>query len=186
MRLYLIRHGRTLPTGPDARAWPLSDAGEREAARLATAPFWAAVGALYSSPEGKALSTVRPAAVRYGLSTTEHERLREVGRPAVWVEEYEAAVEAYLEEDGMPEGWEPREDARRRMAGCVREIADLHPNESVALCGHGLALSLYLSTLVNVPGRLFAAWRSIGFGQVAVVEHGRLAVPFGDPLELGG
>ena len=185
MLLYLIRHGRTLPTGPDAHAWPLSEEGMVEAERLVGAPLWRPVAALYSSHEGKALSTVLPSAARHGLSTMEDERLREVGRPARWIEGYEAAVEAYLEHDETPEGWEPREDARSRMIECVGAITARHRGEAVAVCGHGLALSLYLGSLADVPDSPFAVWRSIGFGQVALVHDGRLAAPFGDPFDQG-
>lgn len=155
-----------------------------QAERLADGPFWGRIAALYSSPEQKALSTVRPAAVRHGLEVVADARLREVARPAVWIEEYEAAVETYLEADGTPEGWEPRGDVRARMTECVGEITARHRGDPVAVSGHGLALSLYLSTLDNAPGTSFTVWRAIGFGQVAVVEDGRLVAPFLDPLDL--
>lgn len=187
MRLYLVRHARTLPTGPDAAEWPLSTEGEAEARELADAPFWADIDALYSSPERKALETVRPAAERHGLEVREDARLREVRRPAVWIDEYDAAVEHYLEGRGEPPaGWEPAAEARARMTGFFEELEGKHKGERVAVCGHGLALTLYVSTLrESQPGGPFALWRSVGFGQVAAAEGGRLLLPFGEPSAAG-
>ncbi len=186
MRLYLVRHARTLPTGPDSREWPLSTDGMAEARQLAEAGFWADIDVLYSSPEPKALATVRPAAEQHALQIHEDDRLREIGRPTEWLDDYEAAVELYLEEpDTTPQGWEPVDEARARLEGLVRELEQRHPGQRVALCGHGLALTLYLSTLEGVLGRPFAVWRALGFGQVAVAEEGRLLLPFGEPSEAG-
>ena len=186
MRLYLIRHGRTQPAGPDSHSWPLSSEGEAQARALADAPFWRGISALFSSPEEKAVSTVRPSAERYGLDIRREDRLREVRRPPVWVEDYESAVRRFFEHpESPPEGWESRESATARVTGCLREIAVRHPAESVAVCGHGLALTLYLSALEDLEGDIFGLWRSIGFAQVAVVEDGRVVVPFVDPGAVG-
>ncbi|MDQ3856457.1 MAG: phosphoglycerate mutase family protein, partial [Chloroflexota bacterium] len=92
MRLYLIRHGRTWPTGPDSQEWPLSPEGVVEAEALAGAAFWTSVQALNSSPEPKAVSTVQPAARRYQLEIRQDERLIEVRRPSEWLGDYEGAI----------------------------------------------------------------------------------------------
>lgn len=186
VRVYLIRHGRTLRTGPDSHRWPLSPEGEAEARHLASAPFWTEVSAMYSSTEEKALSTVRPAAEEHGLEIRLDERLSEVRRPPVWIAGYEAAVRRFLERpDDPPEGWEPSTTARARVIACLREIAGRHPDEGVAVCGHGLALTLYLGMLEGKSGDdAFDLWGSIGFGEVAVVERERLIAPFGDRLEV--
>lgn len=186
MRLYLVRHARTLPTGPDSREWPLSTDGTAEARQLAQAAFWSDIDVLYSSPEPKALATVRPAAEQHGLEIREDERLREVGRPTEWLDDYATAVERYLEEpDVTPQGWEPVDEARARLEGLVRELEQRHRGERVAICSHGLALTLYLVTLEGVLGRPFAVWRPLGFGQVAVAEGGALLLPFGEPSAAG-
>ncbi len=145
MRLYLIRHGQTWPTGPDSHAWPLSQEGIAEAEQLADAPFWNRIEALYSSSEEKALSTVRPAAERYGLEIVQDARLAEVRRPSTWIDDYEAAVRQYLEQpDHPPDGWEDRESATARILEAIRSIEERHSGRSVAVCGHGLAWTLYL------------------------------------------
>ncbi len=186
MRLYLIRHGHTKPAGTDSSQWLLSNQGEGKASLLAEASFWPEVAALYSSPEPKALATVRPAAKRHGLTVREDARLREVRRPAVWVDDYEAAVRAYLNEaDDSPDGWESAAHVRERMLECVHDLEWRHADGSVAVCGHGLALTLYLCALSGQSSNRFDVWCAIGFGQVAVVEDGRLVVPFGDPVGVG-
>lgn len=185
-QLYLIRHARTMPTGPDAAAWPLSPDGEAEARALAEADFWADVDTLYSSPEPKALETVRPAAERYGLEVREDERLREVRRPAGWLDDYAGAVRRYLERPNEPpEGWEPAPDAEERMRAFVRTVKREHPDGCVAVCSHGLALTLFLSALDRPPGGPFALWSGIGFGEVAVVEGDAVLLPFGEPRRAG-
>lgn len=177
-RLYLIRHARTLPTGLDSHLWPLSPEGEAEAERLAEASFWGDVSALYSSPEHKAVATVRGAAARHNLSLRTDDRLREVGRPARWIDDYDGAVRGYLRDKYPPPDWESMSEARARMMECIGKVSARHPCESVAVCSHGLALTLYLSGLGLAQGDAFHLWRSIGFAWVAVVEDGRLVRPF--------
>jgi probable phosphoglycerate mutase len=185
MRLYLIRHARTLPTGPDSHAWPLAPEGEAQARALAEAPFWSEIAALYSSPEGKALATVRPAARRHGREVRPDDRLGEARRPAVWLDDYDGAVRRYLAGAAdVPAGWEDAEAVRARMRSCLDELAERHRGESIAACGHGLALTLGLLGLAGAPENPFALWTSLGFGTVAVVEDCRLVVPFGDSVAI--
>jgi 2,3-bisphosphoglycerate-dependent phosphoglycerate mutase len=182
LRLYLIRHSHTLPTGPDASAWPLSSEGESEAEALADAPFWREIKALYSSPEHKALATVRPAAVEHGLEIREDDRLREAIRPVHWIEDYAAAVRCYLEHlEETPDGWEPISTVRKRMSECLDEIEERHTGENVAVCSHGLAFTIYLSGISRAEP--FELWRSTGFTTVAVIEDRRIMSPFRDLSE---
>jgi broad specificity phosphatase PhoE len=187
-RLCLIRHARTVPRGAHSPEWPLSPEGERQADSLADAPFWSEVAALLSSPEPKALQTVRPAAERHGLPIRQDAHLREARRPPVWVEDYDAAVRAYLEGPAAPEGWEPPSEAVARVASALEELSELHTGESVAVAGHGLTLALHVATLPGTGAPRFELWLSIGFCTVAVVEAGRLAQAFTDPrrVPVGG
>ncbi len=182
MRMYLIRHGVTLPSGPDSHEWPLAPEGESQAETLADGPFWQNVAALYSSPEGKTLSTVRPASKKHGLEIREDERLREARRPARWYDDYDDVARRYLEERGnSPEGWEDPREVEARMRKCFGELAERHIGEGIAVCGHGLAPVLYLRRFPAVAGNVFDFWRSIGFCRVAVVEGGTLVGTFKDP-----
>jgi broad specificity phosphatase PhoE len=164
--------------------WPLSQEGEAQAAALVPAPIWEEVSILYSSPESKALATARPASATHGLEIEEDKRLRKARRPAGWIEDYKGAVRRYLEHPGDPlEEWESAPDVIARMVECLGEISTIHPGKTVAVCVHGLALTLYLSTLPSFEGNVFDLWRSIGFAQVAVVEGGEQTTPFFDPSD---
>ncbi len=185
MRLYLIRHGIILPSGPDSYEWSLSPEGERQAKALADAPFWRNVSALYSSPEGKTLATVRPASEKHDLEIREDHRLREARRPARWYEDYDDVARRYLERrENPPEGWEDSREVEARMRECFGELAERHAGESIAVCGHGLAPVMYLRRFPSVERNVFDFWRSIGFCHVAVVEGGDLVKPFKDPAEV--
>lgn len=185
MRLYLIRHGITLPSGPDSHEWPLSPAGEAQAESLADAPFWHNVSTLYSSPEGKTLATVRPASGRHGLEIYEDHRLREARRPARWYEDYDEVARRYLENpESPPDRWEDAREVEARVKECVEELAERHAGESIAVCGHGLEPVLYLSGLPSVRQNIFDLWRVVGFCRVAVVEGGDLAAPFRDSAKV--
>lgn len=185
MRMYLIRHGITLPSGPDSHEWPLSPEGEAQADALTGAPFWENVSALYSSPEGKTLATVRPASGKDRLEIREDHRLREARRPARWYEDYDSVARRYLENpESPPEGWEDAMEVEARVRECVEELAERHAGEGIAVCSHGLAPVLYLSGLPSVKQNIFDFWRVVGFCRVAVVEGGDLAAPFRDPAEV--
>ncbi len=186
MRLYLVRHAWTMPTGPDAHQWPLSPEGKAEARQLAHADFWNDVDVLYSSPEEKAIETVRIAAQQYGLEIQLDERLGEVRHAPGWVDDYEALVWRYMEDEkSPPETWEPVAEVRRRLTACIRDIERHHAGQRVAVCSHGLALTLLVGTLDGIVGGPFTTWHLMGFGQVAVAEHGRLLLDFGEPERAG-
>ncbi len=186
MPIYLVRHASTMPNGPDARRWPLSQTGEAEARQLSQAALWKDIDALYSSPEEKAVETVRIAARKHGLEIRLDERLSEVRRETGWADDYHALVRRYLDEpDNPPEGWEPVDTATSRMVACIRDIERDHDGERVAVCGHGLAFTVLLQTLEGVDAGAFATWQLLGFGQVAAVEDGRLLLGFGEPERLG-
>ena len=186
MPIYLVRHASTIPIGQDARRWPLSAIGEAEARQLAQAAFWKDIDALYSSPEEKAVETVRIAARNQGLEIRLDERLSEVRRARGWADDYHTLVRRYLEEpDNPPEGWEPVDTATARMVACIREIERNHDGERVAVCGHGLGFTLLLQTLEGVDASAFATWQILGFAQVAVAERGQFLLGFGEPERLG-
>lgn len=182
MRLYLIRHALTATSGPDARLWSLAPEGERQARDLVAAAFWGDVSLVVSSPEAKALETVRPAAERHRLRVETDDRLAEVRRPARWIPEYDDAVARYLDgPDEPPQGWEPRAEAAGRAAACVAELQARGGEAPMAVCSHGLLLTLLLGTLPGERGTPSVLWRSVGFCAVAVVEDNRLVRPFGPP-----
>jgi broad specificity phosphatase PhoE len=69
------------------------------------------------------------------------------------------------------------------MVECIAEISAHYPGKTVAVCGHGLALALYLSALPSFCGNVFDLWSSTGFAQVAAVEGGKQTAPYADPVD---
>ncbi|MBC8075843.1 MAG: histidine phosphatase family protein, partial [Chloroflexales bacterium] len=107
------------------------------------------------------------------------ERLRELCRPAVWEsqERYEQIVfQVFAAPDRSVEGWEPAGDVLHRMLAVLNEVSAARPEQSVALVGHGLALSLLLADLQGLPHPSLAAWRAIPFAAVAAIDPSHSAV----------
>jgi broad specificity phosphatase PhoE len=174
VRLHLVRHAAVTvrPERPGAE-WHLSPEGRSAAEELAALPDWASVAAVYCSPEPKAVATAQRIAARHGLRIAFDPDLREVEGRA-WVDEgYADLVRRYLA--GEPAGgWEPRDEAARRVRACIDAIAARHDGEDAAVVSHGLALTLYLSRVTGLDGGgAFELWRSIAFPDRAVVEVDR-------------
>jgi broad specificity phosphatase PhoE len=171
--IYLVRHARTQPNSEEAALWPLSEEGRRQAELLADLSFWRDVALIISSPEEKALATVRPAVARHGLRLSADERLRELRRPAVWVsqERYEQIVdEAFAAPQRSVEGWEPAGDVARRVLAITSELLAAPGKGNVALIGHGLSFSLLLAHLQGLKRPSLEAWRAIPFAAVAAID----------------
>ena len=142
--MYLVRHAAVVvDRAVPSHLWQLSAEG-RSAAALLELP----AGRALTSSEEKARETARLA----GLDATPDDRLREIVRP--WSDDYEADVRRYLAGDDLA-GWEPREQALRRLG------AALDGFDGVAVT-HGLAIALY-------TGLTFDGWRSMPFP--AVIER---------------
>ncbi len=178
---YVVRHARTAPDGRPSREWQLSEEGERQARELALATFWERVHAIYSSPEPKAVATISPAAARHRLPVVTLGCLREVRRPARWIPDYEAEVRCFFE--GAHEGWESLADTRTRMRSCLERILEEAAGD-VAVCGHGLSLAAWMSSLSGGQQDPFDLWRSVGFCGVAVVRDGRVVTGFVCPRQV--
>ena len=123
-----------------------------------------------------------PATERHGLALVEDGRLREAGRSPGWIQDYEAAVREYLGgRQGEPSGWEPAAAVRQRVLRCILELEERHAGATIAVCGHGLSLSLALAHPEGADA--FDLWGRIGFSRVALVERGKIIMPFGDPAD---
>jgi broad specificity phosphatase PhoE len=78
------------------------------------------------------------------------------------------------------DGWEPRDTAVGRVCGAIEQVLRRHAGQSVGVVSHGIALTLYLSSVQGLnPEAAFRAWSSIRMPDVAVVEDGRTVQPFG-------
>lgn len=161
-RLLLVRHGQI-----DAnlrRIWhgstdsPLTDLGEKQAARTALhlAEARPQVAAVYSSPLGRTRATAEPIARALAVPLAFEPDLVEFG-----IGELEGvSYAALLSEHGFferiqrdphyaPPGGESLAAVLARVSASLSRIAERHAGEEVVAVGHGAALGLALSHLID-------------------------------------
>ncbi len=172
-RLFLVRHGLTLPDpATPPQTWGLDPAGLADVAALAASGRLPAAAAWYSSPETKALETARRLADR---PVTVVPELAEHRRGVHWFADpgdFRAAVRAAFEQPGeraVPE-WEPLAALRERLLPAVRRVLAGHPHDDVVLAGHGSAWTLLVSELTGAPPDL-DAWAALRMPDLWVVER---------------
>ena len=170
-RLYLVRHADVVVSEDvPAREWPLSEPGRRAAERLGTSPLWCDIALVATGPEPKMVATAEPIAAAAGIAPRRETDLREVDRAATWTvgaDRYRGLVRRFFAGDHLP-GWEERDAARARVAGCVERLLEATPGPLVVVSG-GLALTLYVTSLAGAPPAT-QVWTGIPLPAVAVVD----------------
>lgn len=171
MRLYLITHAATqIDKNTEVVAWHLSAAGIEQVARLVALPFWDEVDHIALSSEVKTRLTVAPLLERRTLPTTVDPRLDELRRPG-WVDDYTARVRQAFADPLTPAGeWEAASDALARVRAAIDELCHRYSQQTVALVGHGLTLSLYRAHLLGYTHVNLDDWRNLSFAAVALVD----------------
>lgn len=149
-RVILVRHAAPMKQ-PDvpARDWPLSPAGQADAARLADQLASCAPAAIIASDELKARQTAQPLAHRLGLPVTVSSGLHEHERHSVGYLD-DATFQAtmarlFAEPDTLVFGEETANQALARFTQAVRETLARHPGGDLALFTHGTVLSLFVA-----------------------------------------
>jgi broad specificity phosphatase PhoE len=140
--LVLVRHGRTVvdPNIP-APQWRLDPAAIEPCRSLGEL---LPAGPVVSSPEPKAIETARA----IGRPVSVDERLREIERPWVGGDDFEASVARYLAGERV-DGWEPQAAALARFAESAHDI----------IVSHGTVMSLYVGAATGADA--FEFWRSL-------------------------
>jgi broad specificity phosphatase PhoE len=178
--LYLVRHAAvTLRPEAPGHSWHLSPGGRAAADAIGQESRWKEVSLLFTSPEAKAVATAQRIAAPHGLRIEISPDLREVGgRP--WTDgDYTSLVRRYLEGEPL-DHWEPSDHVSKRVCAAIGSIVAGYPSESVGVVSHGLALTLYLSSLQkSPPAAALELWSSIRMPDVAVIRDGRIQEPFG-------
>jgi broad specificity phosphatase PhoE len=171
MRLYLITHAATqLDPTTAVERWSLSAAGATQAVTLATLPFWDEVDQIALSREDKTRLTVAPLLATRAIPVTVDARFDELQRPG-WVADYGARVQQAFADPAHPAGdWEPAAVALARLQAGIADLFQHYANQTVALVGHGLTLSLYRAHLLGQDRVDFADWRRLSFAAVALVD----------------
>lgn len=168
--LYLVRHAHTQQTALPVETWPLSDLGRQQAQKLAALPFWQDVQIICSSAEPKALQTAQIIAAQRDLPVEPIWDLRELRRPGNPVLDYEAAVQAVLENPtSSVNGWEPAGEAQTRIVTAIERLLILHQDQTLAVVSHGLVLTLYLAYLTDTAPTL-ELWQSLPFASAVQVN----------------
>lgn len=164
--LYLIRHGQTQwnlegkYTGQSDI--PLNDTGREQARAAAEEARLAPPDVIISSDLIRAIETAEIVAAGCGYSGVirQDRRLREINQ-GVWegmhFDEIKrkfavefAAREANPLDVAAPEG-ETVGQVQERVVGAVQEICARHPDQTVALVAHGLALAIVRAWLTDHP-----------------------------------
>lgn len=166
-RLVLVRHGRPrVERGVPAARWSLDPSAEDAVAVLAQQLTTPRPRLVVASPEPKALQT---GMLLVPDRLEEDERLREVGRPAAWDDDYRDTASRYLSGDTV-DSWEPIDDVRERVVAATRDL----PANTVVV-GHGLALSLLVASLHDVD--VVSFWRELRMPDAWVVGRGLARLP---------
>lgn len=182
-KLYLVAHActRQVPD-TDAALWQLNELGQEQAAALARQPFWDEVDRLLLSCEPKTRLTVAPLLEEIQIPVAEDARFNELRRTSEWTSDYTARVaEVFRRPRQSVAGWETAAAALTRFCAGIDAWATRHPQETLALVGHGLTFSLYRAHLLGLPTVHLQDWCELSFAAVARVEGGRIVEDFAVP-----
>ena len=182
-KLYLIAHAYTRQVpDTDAALWQLNELGQKQAAALARQPFWDEVDRLLLSCEPKTRLTVAPLLEDRQIPNEEDARFNELRRSSEWTSDYTARVaELFRRPRQSVAGWEPAAAALTRFCAGIDAWTSRHPQETLALVGHGLTFSLYRAHLLGLPNVNLQDWRELSFAAVARVEGGQIIEDFAVP-----
>ena len=179
-KLYLIAHActRQVPD-TDAALWQLNGLGRKQAAALARQPFWDEVDRLLLSCEQKTRLTVAPLLQGKDLPVEQDDRFNELHRTPEWTDDYSARVaEVFRRPRESVAGWEPAAAALDRFCEGIDDWAARHPQETMALVGHGLTFSLYRAHVLGLSTVVLTDWQQLSFAAVACVQDGQIVEDF--------
>jgi broad specificity phosphatase PhoE len=179
-RVFLCRHGETSARAQgrchgrfDAGLSPL---GKRQAVELAERLAGEELGAVYSSPLGRARETAVVVAARHELAPLELAGLSEIdfGRleGLTYAEAERRFPEVYRRWMQEPlrvrfPGGEDYESLRRRASEALDEIRRRHPGETVAVVSHAGPLRAWLAGFLELSDPFVL---ELGYGSVRLVE----------------
>ncbi|MDP9325626.1 MAG: MSMEG_4193 family putative phosphomutase [Candidatus Dormibacteraeota bacterium] len=198
MLLMLIRHGATGLTAKQlvgrTPGVHLSDTGKAQARRLVERLEDIPIDQVYSSPMERATETAVPLAEQRGLKVKTDARLNEcdygqwTGQDFKTLRKTELWKRVQLRPaDARFPGGEALREVQARIVGCIDDLAEAHPKETVAAFSHGdvikAALAHYIGVHLDLFQRLHVAPAAVsalvlsasGPGLVCVNEVGGLA-----------
>jgi broad specificity phosphatase PhoE len=191
-RLLLVRHGETDSNAEGRtqgrRDVPLNARGRRQAAALAEMIRKHEPAAVYSSPASRARATAGAIAGALELDVTVDERLAELDQGeldgltgAEMRERYPDVLRRWRDEDPAEfriPGGESMGDAQLRMVAAAESIAKAHPDETVVIASHNLALHALICHALGTPLASFRQFRQdlAALTIVEVYDDGAFAI----------
>lgn len=169
--IVLIRHGQTEWNRVErfrGRAdIPLNETGlsQADATGKRVAAEWRPA-AVYSSPLSRAVKTAEAVAERTDLTVSTHPGLLDIDygewqglTPEEAQERWPKQIEAWFTSPGEARipGGETLEDLRRRVMPAVKELADRHAGQTIALVGHTVVNRIILLGALGLGNERF--WR---------------------------
>ena len=174
MRVILVRNCQSaVDAAAHPSTWALPAEGRRQAAGLASSPWFEDAAILAAGPEPKMVQSLRPTAERLGIDIAIDDAFRET--EATWLphEEFLSRVtQLFASPTSAPAaGWEPSRDGGLRFLAGVRSISLSRPDDDIVVCSGGRALTSLLVELGAI-GRdvAFSCWQSIRMPDIAVVD----------------
>jgi 2,3-bisphosphoglycerate-dependent phosphoglycerate mutase len=206
-RLLMIRHGRT-SWNFDGRFQgqldiPLDEAGQDQAAAVASRLAIERPAAIYSSDLSRAWQTARSIQGAIAMSSQPEPapplllepRLRELhfgewqGLTYAEIKSCQPAALAAWEADWLntaPPGGETLAQLVERVQSVYQEILDSHPAETTLLVGHGGALQALLCLALGVPPERFWQFQldNTGLTDLRIYPQGAILNLFNDTCHL--
>ena len=149
--IVLVRHAEPVaPSDPryEENDRPLTDAGRRDAERLADRLAADTVDAVYSSPYPRAVQTVEPLARRVGSEINLVDDLRErLLSPGALPDWRERLQRAWTDFGYALEGGESSAQAQQRVSGVLGTLQGRHPGR-IVVASHGNLIALALHAIV--------------------------------------
>ncbi len=142
-----------------ASEWLLGERGRAAARELGS--VMPAEPAILSSPNPKTRQTAEQLHTVAGGILSIDDRLIEVQRANIWLEDYKTVALSYVLGE-LPPGWEPHEQVAARLSSAVAQARARAQGRPVVLVGHGLSTTVWL----NSQGKLedpAAFWSELRF-----------------------
>jgi alpha-ribazole phosphatase len=181
-RLILIRHGQTdwnLAGRYQGQSdLPLNERGREQALEIAHSLAGSVMSAIYASDLARARDTAQVLACAAGLEVQLDPRLREINQ-GEWEGMLFADIQARYPQElkrrresplgFAPPGGETVQEVKERVLSAVQQIVRSHPDQTVAIVSHGLALAVVRAHYGNHP--IQQVWELIpGNGETIEVE----------------
>lgn len=143
--LYFVRHAQSDRTVRDGRIRPLTPQGVKDAAHLVTLFQGISIDAILSSPFQRAMDTVRPLAEERQLEIEVVEAFQERRSDSQQAQDLAALTrEQWLDFTYTLSDGECFQEVQNRNLAALAQVLANHPEETVVIGTHGVALCTML------------------------------------------